>query len=149
MMYFFIDSKAHTMLDDIFEIAKQENKEQNGNFMRVDCVDTYLAKLRISAEFIAHVIGNNIAGFAAFYCNNTEDNESFISLIVTSPEFRGKKVGSTLIDSVLNITRSRGFNACALEVARPNKNAIALYERKGFRIVENKDDSFIMRIDLI
>lgn len=137
------------MFEKLFEIAKDENNRQNGNFMRVDCVDTYLTKLKISAEFITHVIGNNVAGFVAFYCNNRESGESFISLIVTSPEFRGKKVGSTLIDSVLNITRSRGFNACALEVASSNKGAIALYERKGFRIVENKDDSFIMRIDLI
>lgn len=136
------------MFDKLFEIAKEENDQQGGDFMRVPCVNSYLDKLKNNAEFVTHSIASEYAGFVAFYCNNIESSESFISLIITSPGFRGKKVGSTLIDSVLNITRSRGFDACALEVAKSNKGAIALYERKGFRIVENKDDSFIMRIDL-
>lgn len=136
------------MFDSLFDIAKQENDVQNGSFMRVECVDTYLNKLKNSAEFVTHCVNGDIAGFAAFYCNNKDSKESYISLIITSPDFRGQKIGSTLIDSIINITRSRGFLTCSLEVDKSNIGAIALYERKGFVIVENKDDSFIMTITL-
>lgn len=50
-----------------------------------------------------------------------------------APNARGMGVGSALIDTVINWSRSEGYARLLLDVSDLNSFAIALYERKGFR----------------
>ena len=49
------------------------------------------------------------------------------------PEYRGKGVGSRLIDSVIDWAKMAGKSELLLDVGDENIAAIALYEAKGFR----------------
>lgn len=61
------------------------------------------------------------------------DNERFlIDGICVTKHFRGRGVGSALLDALIAEARWRGFSAIRLDVIDTNLRARALYERKGF-----------------
>jgi ribosomal protein S18 acetylase RimI-like enzyme len=66
-------------------------------------------------------------------------NAGYISQLGVKEEFRGDGVGTALIGQLIELTRNRGLRKCVLDVAITNPRAQALYERLGFKVVqENK-----------
>lgn len=49
-------------------------------------------------------------------------------------EYRGKGVGNLLMDAALAIYREHGVDIATLEAVKENKQAISLYEKKGYRL---------------
>ena len=68
--------------------------------------------------------------------------------IAVVPNARGKGVGSALLDALLGRARAAGYPTISLSVDRSNAGAIGLYERHGFRQVEEDDDSVTMLAQL-
>ena len=58
-----------------------------------------------------------------------------LTYIGVASQERGKGIGEKLVDAFLEASRSRGYGAVALSVEKENLPAIALYEKKGFQIV--------------
>lgn len=130
--------------EDIRQLVEDEQARKSGRFIDNMPLDDYLAKLGKHAEFLIHYSEGQIAGLVAFYCTDKASKTAFITLVLTSPSARGKKVASGLIDGVLANTRERGFRQCGLEVRKDNSAAIALYQKKGFRISSETDSSYLM-----
>ena len=63
--------------------------------------------------------------------------------IIVDPEFRGRGVGSLLLDAVLAKLKSRGVPQVVLSTAERNETAQRLFARKGFRrtMIEMTRDS--------
>lgn len=64
-----------------------------------------------------------------------------------SPSARGRGVGDSLIDAVIEWSSGRGANAVRLDVKTDNHRAISLYERQGFvirRDIEPEDATEIV-----
>jgi len=59
-------------------------------------------------------------------------------------EFRNQGIGTRLIDEISKIYFSKGFKSISLSVGKLNK-AKSFYLKKGFIIVENKEEDFIMK----
>ncbi|WP_017731308.1 GNAT family N-acetyltransferase [Nafulsella turpanensis] len=57
------------------------------------------------------------------------------------PSARGKGLGAFLLDELLRIAREKGFSRVELETAQVLKEAIKLYEKRGFRPVCRKEMS--------
>lgn len=53
--------------------------------------------------------------------------------IATAPAARGRGIGARLLAAAEDVARERGCRALRLEVRVDNPNAIALYERAGYR----------------
>ena len=136
------------MLNAVFSLVKSEHDSQNGEFIKSISIDGYLNKLQDNAEFIINIIDGKLAGFIAYYCNNLDSKESYITLIITDKSYRGLGIGNMLIDSVLSVSKARGFKTCALEVAINNVAAINLYKKKGFTIFCERQDSYIMKMQI-
>ena len=64
--------------------------------------------------------------------------------IAVVPNARGKGVGSALLDALLGRARAAGYPTISLSVDRANAAAIELYERHGFRQMEEDGDSVTM-----
>lgn len=133
------------MFDNLFKMFEKEHETQRDKFISISDKNSYWEKLKNKAEFSVHISQSEPAGFVAFYCNDEVTRESFITLILVSPESHGKKIGSALVDYVLNVSKLRGFSTCSLEVSKANKSAISFYNSKGFSISSEKDQSYIMR----
>ena len=67
--------------------------------------------------------------------------------VAVVPSRRGHGFGGELMDALLARARADGFASISLSVERENP-ALKLYERFGFRPVEERGDTLVMRADL-
>lgn len=130
---------------DVLELIRQEQIHQSGCFIPGD---EYLAKLSRSAELATHSDQSGVVGYVFFYCNERALGYSYISLLGTSRDARGKGVGYGLVQFVLDTTRRRGFPKCKLEVRKDNLAALKFYERLGFFTEEDRGEKLLMTIAL-
>ena len=103
--------------------------------------------------FLVAEENNILLGYVLFSINlNCEGH--LISLAVDK-NYRGRKVGSTLLISALSIYIQTGINRIILEVRTHNTRAIKFYEHYGFNIDRKEfdyysdgSDAYIMYLDL-
>jgi len=74
-----------------------------------------------------------IYGFGAIY-HSKENKESEIRVLQVHPFYRGKGIGTQLLEFLLNHPNS--FENIALHVVHTNHPAKSLYNKFGFKIVE-------------
>jgi GNAT superfamily N-acetyltransferase len=67
--------------------------------------------------------------------------------IAVVPSRRGRGFGEQLLSALLERARSDGHGAVSLSVERGSP-ALRLYERFGFRAVDHRDDTVVMRAEL-
>ncbi|MBQ8261306.1 MAG: GNAT family N-acetyltransferase [Lachnospiraceae bacterium] len=97
-----------------------------------------------NGEFYLLKEGQTEIGFVSFYCNDLIKKISFISMIVVKKERQGKSYGNELIKIVENVSIMNGMTKVRLEVDIQNERALKFYQKKGFKIVEEKESSRIM-----
>jgi ribosomal protein S18 acetylase RimI-like enzyme len=67
--------------------------------------------------------------------------------IAVVPSRRGRGIGDELLSALIERARLEGYTALSLSVERENP-ALHLYERFGFRPVEERGDTLVMKADL-
>lgn len=135
-----------TIFNQVLKLIEVEQINQNGQFIPDDLA--YLEKLKNCAELIVHQSQEKILGYVFFYCNDKNKKFSYITLIGTAQTVRGKGIGIGLIQSVLAISKVRGFSSCRLEVRKENVTAMKFYERVGFLPIEDREDKLLMQIEI-
>lgn len=128
----------------ILKLIQAEQTVQGGCF--IPDGSEYLEKLARHAELLIHQDDADVFGYVFFYCNAADKKNSYITLIGTSPQARGKGVGYGLLQYVLQTSRQRGFSCCQLEVRKANTDAFDFYQRFGFEIAEDRGDKYLMSI---
>jgi GNAT superfamily N-acetyltransferase len=83
-------------------------------------------RTRFVAEVDGKVVGTVGAGPGEF------DGAAALTALWVDPGFRGRGVGSALVDAVVDWAKVKGFNQVLLWVTEVNENAQRLYERHGF-----------------
>lgn len=134
--------------ETIESLIYAEQAQQNGRFIENTDLEQYISKIKNNSEIISHNIAGECAGFVAFYCNNLESREAYITLVLTNPRLRGMNIAKNLVTMALVSVQKRGFKTCALEVRNNNQNAIRLYESLGFSDFEQTGNSKIMKVSL-
>ena len=76
-----------------------------------------------------------VAGFCAFWL---VFDEIHINNVAVLPQFRGQRVGTTLMQHVLAEARRLGAKRATLEVRASNHAALRLYERLGFYVAATR-----------
>ncbi|MCD6358939.1 MAG: GNAT family N-acetyltransferase [Dehalococcoidia bacterium] len=66
-----------------------------------------------------------------------EADEYFISDLAVLPEFQKKGIGTLLLAHAEDKAKAERLKKCSLTVAIDNNNALKLYQRIGYQIVEN------------
>ena len=75
------------------------------------------------------------------------DDETPSFAISLYKEYRGKGIGTRLMEEMLNILRDQGYKRASLAVQKANY-AVKMYRKTGFRIVDENDEEFIMICEL-
>lgn len=78
-------------------------------------------------------------GYIGMY---TSFGDADITNIAVLPEYRGKGIGSKLIDAIFSKAREKHITHIRLEVRQSNEQAIKLYERKGFAKIGIRKDFY-------
>lgn len=89
-----------------------------------------------------------VVGFGAFYDNNQEQKEAFLSMIAVKDEYRDLGVGSMLLHEILLQVKKKGMKSVKLEVLKNNGRAIDFYKGKGFVNTGETEKSYIMCANL-
>lgn len=63
-------------------------------------------------------------------------DEFYIDTICTDPAYRGKGIGTALLQYASDIAKQKGYTKVSLSVEPDRKNARALYEHVGFKFSE-------------
>lgn len=95
---------------------------------------------------LAAEVGEKVVG--AVWCRIMEDyghiDSSTPSLAISLlPEYRGRGIGTQLLNGLLRLLRENGYQGASLSVQKENP-ALRLYQRVGFRIVSEKDTEYLM-----
>ena len=75
------------------------------------------------------------------------DNNTPFLAISLLPEYRGLGIGTQLLNTLLLLLQENGVLRTSLSVQKENP-ALYLYERAGFRILEEKDTEYLMLRDI-
>ena len=87
-------------------------------------------------------------GYCAFYANDPEQGNAFISLLAVRQEYQHMHIGADLLKSAFERMVSCGMEHCFLEVRKDNEAAKCFYEKMGFEKAEEHGDKYLMRRDL-
>lgn len=93
--------------------------------------DTF-QKIHKYADFLV-AKGKEYMGYVAFYANDAQTKQAYISLICTHPSYKRMRVGYTMLKSAQELAKSKGMKTIKLEVYIYNTNAISFYEKNGFQ----------------
>lgn len=106
----------------------------------------YFYKIDNNCYWTKHYENGKLTGFVAFYCNNLESKQAFITLVLVDSKFRGLNIAIQMLNKVLVCVQFKGFTSCALEVKLDNLNAIKVYQSLGFEKIHvmKKENSLKM-----
>lgn len=74
-------------------------------------------------------------GCGAF--KNYDLNTAEIKRMYVIPEYQGKGIGSTILNELENCAKLQNFSFCILETGIRQPDAIALYQKNNYQIIEN------------
>ena len=75
------------------------------------------------------------------------DDETPSFAISLYKEYRGRGIGTRLMREMLSLLRAQGFRRASLAVQKAN-DAVRMYQRLGFRTVDENQEEYIMVYDL-
>ena len=75
------------------------------------------------------------------------DNHTPSLAIALFQEYRGKGIGSMLLNTMLKVLHHKGYQYVSLAVQKKNA-AVRMYHRTGFVIVDENEEEYIMRYTL-
>ena len=75
------------------------------------------------------------------------DDETPSFAISLYKEYRGRGIGTRLMKEILELLRSQGYKKASLAVQKANY-AVRMYEKVGFKIVDENDEEYIMVCEL-
>ncbi len=106
-------------------------------------LDNFLMDLNHKWDYShAVLIGDQIIGFIV--CSVREDNLHIHRLAILS-EYKGKRIGSRLLDYVCNLCVKHGLKCVTLQVKKFNINAQRFYERYGFKKIDSNGPNYVYK----
>ena len=108
---------------------------------------------RVARCWVARLDDGQVVGYLCLW---EVADEVHITNVAVHPDSRRKGVARSLLSSVLEDGRGRGFKVVVLEVRPSNRHALRLYESFGFRVVGRRhgyyydtgEDALVMEIAL-
>lgn len=102
-------------------------------------LQSHLDTIMLVARPDSHSDKDQIAGFivARLFAD-----ELHVNNVAVRPEFRGRGLGSALLQSTLAQARKRNAKVAQLEVRAGNEEAQRLYQRSGFAVVGRRKNYY-------
>lgn len=129
---------------DILNLLYEFDSVFPHNREKVSDYDSWASKISNNGFAVA-TDNNDHAGMAVFYANNLESRKGYISLIGLKPDFRGKGLGKSFLNDIIEEMKKCGMNSVYLEVDDDNQSAKAFYTRYGFELEEKRENTQLLK----
>ncbi|KKC30367.1 ribosomal protein S18-alanine N-acetyltransferase [Caldanaerobacter subterraneus] len=101
------------------------------------------------ARYIVAEVDKKVVGYAGFW---VVLDEGHITNIAVHPEYRGRGIGSRLMEGLIDLAKKNGITSMTLEVRESNLVAQNLYKKFGFKVLgrregyyqDNNEDAIVM-----
>ena len=111
-------------------------------------IDDYCEKLlKKAAIFIARE-NHIVVGVIAFYCNDEDQKQAYLSYFYVRPENRSKGIGQTLLRKAILHSQTCGMKSMRLETWVDSRS-IFLYRRHGFRQEGTKNIQGVSKVVMV
>jgi [ribosomal protein S18]-alanine N-acetyltransferase len=127
---------SETDLDQVVSIEKD-------SFSNPWTRDMYVRELQnpdVSFLYVLRQPDHGIVAFCSFWLIL---DEIHINNLAVRGEFRGRGVGTALLEYVIQAGAKRGADRATLEVRRSNEPARRLYERLGFEVAATRPNYYV------
>lgn len=133
------------MIYEIIDYCKQSffNQSFSNNNVILSLADKF-AEL---SEFVAIKIDEIYVGYIAFYCNDIENKQAYLSMIIIHKSFQHLGLGKILMDYMLSFVRLQKFISVKLEVNIENDYAIRFYKKYGFKEISTNCSSYFLQLN--
>jgi ribosomal protein S18 acetylase RimI-like enzyme len=117
-------------------------------------ISVYSEKLATKSTIVFAIDSNDnkIAGLIAFYCNNNDTKEAYISVLGVLPAYRGKGIGKQLIIKTLKYIKELNFKKVKLETWSKS-SILNTYLNLGFkiwdRVPDRPDNNETLRLEIV
>lgn len=91
--------------------------------------------------FLCAKYDSELIGYAGMY---SASSEGYICNILVDKNFRGKKVGTSLLSELLNYSKIIKLKFLSLEVRKSNEIAITFYKKLGFKVQGIRKNFYIL-----
>nr|NIM70999.1 ribosomal protein S18-alanine N-acetyltransferase [Xanthomonadales bacterium]NIN58252.1 ribosomal protein S18-alanine N-acetyltransferase [Xanthomonadales bacterium]NIN73604.1 ribosomal protein S18-alanine N-acetyltransferase [Xanthomonadales bacterium]NIO12286.1 ribosomal protein S18-alanine N-acetyltransferase [Xanthomonadales bacterium]NIP10645.1 ribosomal protein S18-alanine N-acetyltransferase [Xanthomonadales bacterium] len=112
-------------LDRVLEIEQASYPFPWSRGIFADC-------LRVGYACFGVQLGNELVGYSV---QNWGAGESHLLNLCIHPAYQGNGFGSLLLEHSIGQARSAGCQTMYLEVRPSNRDAVRLYQRRGFEVV--------------
>lgn len=113
-------------------------EEQMNYMLRLFYSDSALQQQLESGQvFLLCQEGARTVGFASYTCLN--NSTAKLNKLYILPTEQGRKIGTTLLQAVLNSLSGIGVTTLLVNVNIHNLPAIKFYEKSGFTLLKNED----------
>lgn len=120
-----------------FKAKKAAREEFNDVFPDgADSVDNWL--------YIVINKDNEKIGVIGYQKSPFEENAAFVTENVIKEEYRGKGYGKSAFVKIQEDAREKGFSKMVLNVFKHTPVSYAMYEKNGFKVIEDHGGSAIM-----
>lgn len=88
-------------------------------------------------------------GLVAFYCNDIESFQAYLSMIVVKDTYQNSGIGRRLLEELIRFCTEKNFKVIKLEVNTANKKAITFYKHRGFvrsGVASNKSEYYVLAL---
>jgi ribosomal-protein-alanine N-acetyltransferase len=107
-------------------------------------IGEYSRKLRRSALTFEAWSNDSLVGLVAAYIN-AQDKSCFITNTSVLAKYTGQGVATRLLAACLVHVRAANVETVSLEVSKDSRPAIRLYEKFGFRVVDDRGNFLKMQ----
>ena len=129
---------------DILNLLYEFDSVFPHNREKVSDYDSWVSKISNNGFAVA-TDNNDHAGMAVFYANDLESRKGYISLIGLKPDFRGKGLGKSFLNDIIEEMKKCGMNCVYLEVDDDNQTAMCFYKRFGFELEEKRENTQLLK----
>ncbi len=107
----------------------------------------YALKLKAFANVYV-IQDSGIKGFVAFYSNDVRYQYAYLAQIAINPNAQNLGLGTILLNKCIAKSKECDMQKLRLEVYKSNAQAIGFYERHGFKLECDMNESLLMYMKL-
>jgi ribosomal protein S18 acetylase RimI-like enzyme len=143
-----LKNNANTINFFLEEILFEVDREFSPALSAKTDIVEYVDKITSRAVIIPLFDQGRTAAFIAVYCNDYQTYIAYLTMLAVRKEYRSKGLGKLLVEAAIAYLKNLQFQKFRLEVLKSNDKARSLYDKLGFKVYQDKEDSLFMEMEL-